>query len=188
MPILVILCLEKCITQRNRLNTLHIRVRDKLGIDIKEDGHIDCLSRIQPLLLKAEALDLAEIGRYLARSDRVCCYTNNVFGRFVRGRVKSQGGFAGQHADFALLRDKLPGKHVGDGAVKGDADAGVVDHRLETLGGVDAAVAAVGCGLDGLTSPAGLLADLRTCFRTIGQMKRMWAYIPSCTWAPSHML
>lgn len=163
MPILVVLCLEECIAQRDRLNTLHIRIRHKLGINVEKHRHIDRLTRIQPLLLKTKALDLAKVGRNLARCHGVGGHADNVLRGLVRRRVKGQGRLARQHAHLALLRYKLPGKHVRHGAVECDADARVVGHGLQTLGGVNARVAAVGRRLDGLASPACLLADLEPC-------------------------
>jgi hypothetical protein len=121
MAILVVLGLEEGITQRHRLNALHIRIHDKLRVNVKEHGHIDRLSCIQPLLLEAETLYLAEIRRDLARRDGVCGDTDDVFGRLVCGGVKGEGSFAGEHADLALLGDELPRKYIGDGAVEGYA-------------------------------------------------------------------
>jgi hypothetical protein len=94
MTILVILGFEKRITQRHCLDPLHIRVHDKLGINVKEHRHVHRLARIQSLLLKAKALDLAEIWRYLARRHAVCCYANDIFGRLIGRGVESQCRFA----------------------------------------------------------------------------------------------
>ena len=95
MPVLIILRLEKCIAQRNSLDSLHINVRHEFRIDIEENRHIHRLARIQPLLLKAKALDLAEIWRHLSRRYRVCCNPNDIFVRLVGRGVERQGGFAG---------------------------------------------------------------------------------------------
>lgn len=160
MPILVILCLEKRVTQRHSLNPLHIRIGNELRVDVKENRHIHRLPRIQPLLFEAKTLDLAEIRGNLAGRNRVRRHADDVLGRLVRRRVESQCRFAGEDADFALLRHKFPREHVGDGAVEGYADAGVVGYWFEALGGVDAGIAAVRGGLDGLAAPASLLTDL----------------------------
>lgn len=109
MPILIILSLEKRITQRHRLNPLHIDIRDKLRINIKKHGHIHRLARIQPLLLEAKALDLAEIRRHLAGRHRVRGHADDVLVGLVGRRVEGQRGFAGQDADFALLGHEFPG-------------------------------------------------------------------------------
>lgn len=66
MPILIILRLEERITQGNRLYTLHVRIRHKLRINVKEHRHIHRLARIQPLLLKAKALNLTKVRCNLA--------------------------------------------------------------------------------------------------------------------------
>lgn len=160
MPILIILRLEKRITQRHRLNPLHINIRHKLRINIEEHWHIDRLTRIQPLLLEAETLDLAEIRGHLTRGDRVRGDADDVFVGLVGGRVEGERGLARQDAHFALLGYELPRQDVRDGAVEGDADAWVVLDGLEALGWVDTGVAAVRGGFDGLPAPAGLLADL----------------------------
>jgi hypothetical protein len=88
VPILIIPRLKKRITQRDRFNTLHIRIHDKLGINIKENRHIHRLARIQPLLLKTKTLYLAEIRRHLARRHAVGCDADDVFGGLVGCRVE----------------------------------------------------------------------------------------------------
>jgi hypothetical protein len=94
MTILVILGFEKRITQRHCLDPLHIRVHDKLGINVKEHRHIHRLARIQTLLLEAKALDLAKVRRNLARCDTVCRNANDIFAGLVGRGVESQCRFA----------------------------------------------------------------------------------------------
>lgn len=113
MTILVILRLEEGIIQRHRLDTLHVRIRRKLRVNVKEHGHIDRLARIEPLLLEAEALDLAEVGCHLSGCDGVGSDADNVLGGLVGCGVEGEGGFAGEDADFALLGDKFPGEDLG---------------------------------------------------------------------------
>ena len=109
MPILIIPRLKKRITQRNRLNPLHIRIHHEFRINIKKHRHIDRLPRIQPLLLEAETLDLAKVRRHLARRYAVGCDADDVFGGLVGGCVECERGFAGEDAHFALLGDEFPG-------------------------------------------------------------------------------
>ena len=94
MTVLVVLGFEKRITQRHGLDPLHIRIHDKLGINVKEHRHVHRLARIQALLLKAEALDLAEIRRHLTRRDAVRRYANDIFAGLVRCGVESERRFA----------------------------------------------------------------------------------------------
>lgn len=94
MTILVVFGLEKCITQCNCLDVLHVDIPSKLGVDVKEYGHVDCLACIQPLLLEAKALDFAEIWRYLSRRHRVGRYSDDIFGRGVCCGIESERGFA----------------------------------------------------------------------------------------------
>ena len=166
MPILIIFGLEERVTQRHSLNPLHIDIVHKVRVDIKENRHVHRLARIQPLLLKAKALNLAEIRRHLPRRDRVRGHTNDVLVRLVGRGVEGECGFAREHAHFALLGNELPGQDVRDRAVEGDADARVVFDGLEALGGVAGSVAAMPGGFDGLTAPSCLLADL-TGIRTL---------------------
>lgn len=166
MPILIIFGLEERVTQRHSLNPLHVDVVHKVGVNIKENGHVHRLARIQPLLLKAKALDLAKIRRHLPRRDRVRGHSNDVLVRLVGRGVEGECGFAREHAHFALLGNELPGQDVRDRAVEGDADARVVFDGLEALGGVAGSVAAMPGGFDGLTAPSCLLADL-TGIRTL---------------------
>lgn len=162
MPILIVLGLEKRVTQRHSLNPLHVDIVHKVGINIEENRHVDRLAGVQPLLLEAKALNLAEIRRHLPRCDRVRSHSDNILVRLVGRGVESERGFAREHAHFALLGDELPGQNVRDRAVEGDADARVVFDRLEALGGVAGSVAAMPGGFDGLTAPSCLLADLKS--------------------------
>jgi hypothetical protein len=188
MAVLVVPRLEKGIAERDSLDVLHVDIIDKVGINVKKHGHVDRLTRIQPLLLKTEALNLAKIRRDLAGGDRVGGDADNVLVRLVRRRVKGQRRLAGQHTHLALLRHKLPRKHIRHGSVEGDADARVRLNGLQALGRVAVVVAAV-CGrLDGLTAPACLLADLDIAWSacvSVYREERGYA-VPFCTWAPSH--
>lgn len=112
MPILVVLRLEERIAKCDCLDTLHVDICDKLGIDIEEHWHVDRLARVEALLLEAEALNLTKVRRDLAWRYRVCCDSNDVLIRLVGRCVKRERSFAGQNADFALLRDEFPGEDV----------------------------------------------------------------------------
>jgi hypothetical protein len=162
MPVLIVLGLEKRVTQRHSLNPLHVDIVHKVGVNIEENRHIDRLARVQPLLLKAEALNLAEIRRHLPRRDRVCGNSDDILIRLVGRGVERERGFARENTHFALLGNELPGQDVRDRAVEGDADARVILDGLEALGGVAGSVAAMPGGFDGLTSPSCLLADLKS--------------------------
>jgi hypothetical protein len=162
MPILIILSLEKRVTQRHSLNPLHINIVHKVRVNIEENWHIDRLARIQPLLLKAKTLNLAEIRRHLPRRDRVCGHSDDILIGLVGRSVEGERCFAREHAHFALLGNELPGQDIRDRAVEGDANARVVFDRLEALGGVAGSVAAMPGGFDGLAAPSCLLADLKS--------------------------
>lgn len=164
---------EKCIGKCNRIDLLHGRIIHKFGINEEEHRHIDRLPRIQPLLLKAEALDLAEVGRDLSRRDAVRRHSNDVLVALVRGREKSQRSLAGQNAHFSLLRNEFPGQHVRDRAVEGDAQAAGGRHGLQARRRI---VRCVDRGFDRLASPAGLLANL-FFLETEGQL------VDACLWA-----
>lgn len=151
---------EERIAQCQLLDPPHIRIIHKVRIDVEEHRHVHGLPGIQPLLLEAEALDLAEVGRDLARGDAVGRDADDVLVAVVRGRVEGQRGLAGEHLDLALLGRELPGEHVGHGAVEGDADAFGGGDGLQARGGIAAIRAAVAGCSDGLTSPAGGCADL----------------------------
>ena len=84
---------EKRITERNLLNAPHIRIIYKIRIDIEEDRHINRLSCIQPLFLKAKTLNLAKIRRNLSRRNTICCNPNNILVTFVRSSIESQSCF-----------------------------------------------------------------------------------------------
>lgn len=88
--IIIIPRLEKRITQRQLHNPLHVRIIHKFRINVEEHRHIDRLPSIQPLLLKAKALDLAEIRRYLARCYAVRRHSYYVFAAVIRGCIECQ--------------------------------------------------------------------------------------------------
>ena len=125
---------EKRIRKRDGVNLRHGRIIHKFRIDEKKHRHIHRLPRIQPLLLEAKTLYLAEIRRHLRGRDAVRSYADDVFAAFVCGGVERQSGFARQDPDFALLRGEFPGEDVGDGAVKGDAQAAGVSDGGKALG------------------------------------------------------
>lgn len=100
------------IAQRHLLNAPHVRIIDKVRVDVEEHRHIHRLARIQPLLLKAEALDLAEIRRNLARRHAVCRYPDDILVALVRRRVERQRRLAWEHLDLALLRREFPREYV----------------------------------------------------------------------------
>ncbi|POS81772.1 hypothetical protein EPUL_006058, partial [Erysiphe pulchra] len=58
---------EESVVERDGINTLHGRVLQELRIDVEEDWHVHRLALVEPLLLKTETLDLAEIRRNLPR-------------------------------------------------------------------------------------------------------------------------
>lgn len=100
---------KESITQGYRVNAPHIYVSRKFRVDIEEDRHVDRLAGIKPLLLEAEALDLAEIRRDLTRRDAVRSDPNDVVRlRIVRCGVEGKRGFTGQDTHFALLRGEFP--------------------------------------------------------------------------------
>lgn len=49
---------EERIVERNRVDVAHVRIAQKVRINVEEDGHVDRLAGIQPLLFKAKALNL----------------------------------------------------------------------------------------------------------------------------------
>jgi len=100
---------EKRIIQRDSLNPSHIRIIHKIRINIEEHWHIHGLASIQPLFLKAETLNLAEVWRNLSGTDTVCCYSYDVCVGIVRGGIEGEGGLAWQDTDFSLLRCEFPG-------------------------------------------------------------------------------
>lgn len=151
---------EECITQRDSLNALHVQIIQQIRIKIEKDWHIHRLARIQPLLLEAETLDLAEIRRTLRGRHTVCRHANDVGVARVGGSVERQRRLAGEDADFALLGGELPGEDVGCGGVEGDSDTfGILDGD-EALGDVVVVGTGAAVGADGLTSPTGGLTDL----------------------------
>ena len=111
------------VAQRHRLDPLHLWVACELRIYEEKDRHVDRLPGPQALLLKAKALNLAEIRRDLPRRHAVGRHPDDVFFAVVRGRVEGQRRFAREHPHLALLRGEFPRQDVGDAGVEGDAEA-----------------------------------------------------------------
>jgi hypothetical protein len=157
----LVLLTEESVIQRDGLDPLHVEVVQQVWIEVKEDGHVDCLARVQSLFLEAEALNLAKVRRALRRRDTVGRYADDVLVAVVGGLVKSECGLARQNPYFALLRDKLPRQRVGYRGVERDFDAfGISDGYDSTRNIAVGIVRAVGA--DRLTSPSCGLADLRS--------------------------
>jgi hypothetical protein len=53
--------LEESVAECDFIDARHGRVLGKLRVDVEEDGHVHLLVRVQPLLLKAETLDLVKV-------------------------------------------------------------------------------------------------------------------------------
>lgn len=167
---------KKRIRQSNSLNPLHIQIIQQIRIQVKENRHIHRLPRIQPLLLKAETLNLAEIRRDLCRRNAVRRHPDNVLITIIRSRVKRQRRLPGEHAHLALLGCEFPGQHVRDGRVEGHADALGVGDGLESAGEVLFVVAAeaAAVGADGLAAPACGLADLYCFYQSLASCNRVY--------------
>lgn len=148
---------EEGVRQCNRINALHSGIRSEVWINEEEDGHIHGLASIELLLLKAKALNLAEIRCNLAGSHTVCRNSDDIVRAFVGCGVKCECSLARQHPDFTLLRSELPWQNIGDGAVECDAEPAGVGYRSHAGCCVFAAAAV---GSDRLATPAGLLTNL----------------------------
>lgn len=110
--IFVVSGLEKCIAQRDCVNAFHGRILHEIWINEEEHWHIDGLSRIQSLLLKAEALDLAEIWSNLGGCDTICCYADDISFALVRGGEESQSCLTWQDSYLSLLWCELPWQNI----------------------------------------------------------------------------
>ena len=99
---------EKGIAQSDGINLVHRRVIDEVWIDEKENWHIHRLSSIEPLLLKAKALDFAKVGCHLPRRDAVGGHADDVLVALVRCCEECQCCLPRQDANLPLLRSELP--------------------------------------------------------------------------------
>lgn len=159
MSTLIIFRFEKSITQRQLLNASHIRIIHKIRIDIEEHWHVHRLPSIQPLLLKAETLDLAEVRCDLARRDAVCRHPNDILVTLIRSRVERKRRLAGENLHLALLRYEFPRQHVGHRSVEGDAYTFRGCDGLQADGRVGTVSTSMAWSFDGLASPSCGLAD-----------------------------
>lgn len=105
---------EERITQCHCLNTLHVHVIEQIRIQVEEYRHVHGFSRIETLLFETEALDLAEIRRTLRGRHTVGGHSNDILVTLVGRLVECERSLARKNTDFSLLRDKLPGKNIGD--------------------------------------------------------------------------
>lgn len=75
------------------------------------------------------------------------------------------------YADFALLGCETPGEDVADGGIEGYSQTRIVSERDETCRGIGIGIL---MRLDGLTTPACLLADLHAvsrCLEALGGLR-----------------
>ena len=162
LSVSIIPSLEKSIIERDGLYPLHVEVLEEIRVQVEEDGHVDRLVCLEPLLLEAEALNLAEVGRHLRGCDAVRGDADNVLVGPVGRRVEGQGRLPGEHADLALLGGELPRQEVRHRRRKRHADPLCVRHRLELQGrvrvGRDKRTPAVSA--DWLSAPSCCLANL----------------------------
>ena len=80
-----------------------VPVCGKLWLDVEEDGHVHCLPSLQPLLLKAEALDLVEVLGHLVGGHVVQRVASHGLGTGGRGGGDSRGlGTCGGGHSLAL--------------------------------------------------------------------------------------
>lgn len=85
---------EEGVRQCNRINALHSRIRSEIWVNEEENRHIHRLASIELLLLKAEALDLAEIRCNLAGSHTVCRNSDDIVGALIGCSVEGQCSLA----------------------------------------------------------------------------------------------
>ena len=135
-PVIIVPGFEECIIQGHRLDAFHIHILQQIGIEVEKHRHIHGLTSSQALLLETEALNLAKVWRNLGGRDAVSRDADDILVGVVSRCVEGQRRLAGQHAHLALLRDKFPRQHVGDGRGKGHADALSVPDGFETGGKV----------------------------------------------------
>jgi len=88
--ILIILCLEKSVAQRDGVDFLHSWIIRELWVDEEEHWHVDRLALVELLFLEAEALDLAEVWCHLRRRYAVRGHTDNIRFTPVRSSIESQ--------------------------------------------------------------------------------------------------
>ena len=81
---------EERIVENNLVHVGEARIVLDLGVDEEEDGHLDLLVRLQPLLLKAKALNLVEIEATLERVDIVRGHAGDGRVGLVLGEVKGE--------------------------------------------------------------------------------------------------
>ena len=95
---------EERIVENDLVHVREARVILDLGVDEEEDGHLDLLVRLQPLLLKAKALDLVEVETALERVDIVGGHTSDGRVGLVLGEVKGERRVA--RVDLQKERDR----------------------------------------------------------------------------------
>src|SRR6516162_1481844 len=109
---------EERVGQRDRPDIARFRIARQRRVDEENDGHIDLLMRVEPLLLEAEALDLVEIdaGR-LGRHHERRMPDDRLIGE-VLGREEHELLLAEMNPDLALGRLEAPRQIARDVAVE----------------------------------------------------------------------
>lgn len=103
---------EERIRQRDRIYFCHCRIVDKVRVNEEENGHIDSLPSVEPLLLEAKALDFAEIWGHLRWRNAICSDPNDVLSALICCRIKRKRCLTRQDPDLSLLWCEFPGHHV----------------------------------------------------------------------------
>ncbi len=140
LRMVVVLRFEEGIGKGDAVDPVHERVLCKFRVEEEEDGHVDLFARIQPLLLKAKALNLGEVGGYLRGRDVVGGHPDDILRPAVLCLVECQRRLAWQDIHLSLAGMEGPGQRIRDIRAECDANAPALLHRhqpvLGELGGV----------------------------------------------------
>jgi len=85
---------EKCVVECDSLYASHVRIIDKLRVNVEKHRHIHRLASIQSLFLKAEALYLGKVWRNLTGRDAVRSYADDIVFGGIRCGVERESCFS----------------------------------------------------------------------------------------------
>ena len=83
--------LKECIRERHRIDFAHPPILEERWVNVEEDRHVYRFSREEPLLVKAEALDLIKVLPGLQRRHVVRCNPDDRLARMVRRLLAEEG-------------------------------------------------------------------------------------------------
>mmetsp|Transcript_13188 Transcript_13188/g.35888 ORF Transcript_13188/g.35888 Transcript_13188/m.35888 type:complete len:218 (+) Transcript_13188:287-940(+) len=127
----LIIHLVELVRQGDVIYVPAVPIARHLRVNVEENGHVNSLVRLQPLLLKAEALDLVEVLAELVWGDIIHGVPRHRFIAFIVGSEEGQCALPCLHTHVLLCRLELPGHVICNVRVEPYSDVPVCSRLLK---------------------------------------------------------